>query len=37
LGSTMLKEECQKIYMIGNRIMKNVTKSAPKGNYYILR
>ncbi|WP_375265152.1 hypothetical protein [Planktotalea sp.] len=37
MGSTMLKEECQKFYMIGNRIMKNVTKSAPKGNYYFLR
>ena len=36
-GSTMLKEDCQKFYMIGNRIMKNVTKSAPKGNYYYLR
>ena len=37
LGTTILKEECQKIYMIGNRIMKNVTKSTPKGNYYFLR
>lgn len=37
IGSTMLKEECQKFYMIGNRIMKNVNKSAPKGSYYFLR
>ena len=36
LGSTNLKEECQKMYMIGHRIMKNVTKTNPKGNYYFL-
>ena len=37
VGQTELKEECQKFYMIGDRIMKNVTKSAPKGNYYFLK
>lgn len=34
VGKTVLKEECQKMYMIGSHIMKNVTKNAPKGNYY---
>ena len=37
VGATEFKEECQKFYMIGDRIMKNVTSRAPKGNYYFLR
>ncbi len=37
LGNTNLKEECQKMYMIGNRILKNVTSSSPKGSFYFLR
>ena len=37
VGGKQLKEDCQKFYMIGDRIMKNVTSSAPKGNYYFLK
>ena len=37
ISSTILKEECQVFYMIGNRIMKNVNKKTPKGSYYFLR
>jgi hypothetical protein len=36
-GQAELKEECQKFYMIGTRIMKNVNKNAPKGSYYYLK
>ena len=37
LGKTNLKKECIKFYMIGNRILKSVNKSNPKGNYNFLR
>ena len=37
VGTVSLKEECQRFYMIGNRIFKNVNKNSPKGSYYFLR
>jgi len=37
VGKEKYGEECQQFYMIGDRIYKNVTSRAPKGNYYFLR
>ena len=37
MGQTELKEDCQKFYMIGTRIMKNVRKKSPKGDYYYVK
>ena len=35
-GSRVLTEDCQKFFLIGKKIMKNVTQNAPKGNYYYM-
>lgn len=37
IGNNERPEECQTFFMIGDRIMKNVNSSAPKGSYYFLR